>query len=336
MPLFAQLKFLVPKNIPDSNYITSYNEQITARVFTVNKFNNFTLQGNALNNHESIKFYSNKAMGIGVGAVYKIYNFNISIALPKIKKFELNYEKTRAIDLNTSMYGRKWVFDIYGQFYKGFFSENISNPYQNFYTERTDLIMNNIGVTAHYLTNNMRFSYRAFRINDEWQHKSSGTFLISASSFLGQIHSKDNKGFISDVYYTANRDEDVRKKFYFQIGPGLGYAYNYVYKKNYFFLTSASIRGLIEQNKEFLVNNTLYQNWGVSWGYTFLCAIGYQNHLWGINASFINTYNTLDSHHYNQSYKTNVGYLKLTAKYLIPHRKWTQKITQPFDYLLKK
>lgn len=332
----AQLKFLLPKNIPDTNYIYNYQDRITFRVFTMNKYNNFSLRGNSNNNNEHINFYSNKALSIGFGAVYKIYNANISISVPKIKDFKLNYSKTRSIDLNTSMYGRKWVFDIYGQFYKGFFSENKSNSFINFYVERPDIIMNNVGVTAHYLTNNNKFSYRAFRINDEWQHKSSGTVLLSISSFLGQIHSNENKGLISNEFYTSNRLNDIRKKFYFQIGPGVGYAYNFVLKRNYFLLTSFSTRLLADHNKEFTVGNEILKNWSIQWGYTFLTAIGYQNDIWGINASYINTYNSMSSLVYDKPYSANNGYLKITAKYLIPYSKYTKSISQPLDYFLKK
>lgn len=332
----AQLKFLVPKNLPDTNFIMPMSQQIHARIFTINKFNNFYISGNSFNNNEHLKFASNKSMAIGIGAVYKIYNFNLSIGLPKLKKFELDYEKTRAIDFQSSLYGRKWVFDIHAQSYKGFFSYNVTNPFQVFGIERTDLIMNTAGLTAYFLTNNSRFSYRAFRINDEWQYKSSGTFLFSISSFVGQIHSNKNKGFIADEYFTSNRYGDVRKKFYFQMGPGGGYAYNLVIRRHFFILTSATCRLLYGINREYTVDNSKHLFGAWNWGYTLLSAVGFQNKFWGINISVINTFNTSGSAVYTEPYRSNVGYVKATFVYRIPSSAFTQRITKPLDFLLKK
>lgn len=332
----AQLKIFLPTTPRDSNYIYNYSSSITVRAGLSDKYTNFSIGGNEYNRNTRLRYLTNKPLSIGVGAVYKIYNVNIGVGLPSYVSDASAKGKTRSLDLHTSMYGRKWVYDIFGQFYKGFYTRNHDPFLYTKFISRPDIRVRMIGGTANYLFNNAGFSYRAFRINDEWQHKSAGTFSLNFSLLTGVIQSTEDMGFIPVAQAAAFPEGNVKDMRYVQFGPGAGYAYNFVYKRNYFLLLSANAKGLVEWGRETTVDDQQKSHWTLQPGVQLLGAIGYQNSRWGINFSALNTRTWSQSQVYNTNYRMDVGVVKLTVLKRLNHSDFSRKVLRPFDKLLEK
>lgn len=329
---YAQLKIFEPKTPRDSGYVYNYYGNITLRAYLVNKYSAFTIA----NGGHRLWYSTNTPFGVGIGGIYKIYNFNLTYGLPLPQVYKESRGKSRAIDLQSSLYGRKWVFDLYFQLYKGYYTSNYAGIVPDEYILKPNLRNNTLGVTAHYLFNSSGFSYRAFRVNDEWQHRSSGTFFLSFAAFFNDLYDKDRVGFIPPELSDGQVDHNVYRKMTFAFGPGLGYAYNFVYKKNWFVLGSFSGRLMYDFGQERSVQNEEVHPQGFKTGYSVLGAIGYQNARWGVNISAMNTVNRYNTELLINDYKADMGYIKLNVLFRIPHTSFTRKIIQPFDYFLRK
>lgn len=335
-PMRAQLKIFVPKETKDTAYLYSYFNNITLRTFLVKKYATFRIGGIKENNNRSLNFYSNSPIGIGIGGVYKIYNFNLSYGIPVNSLYEEKLGKSRAWDFQTSFYSKQWIYDVALQFYKGYYTPNYDDIVSSPYIVRPELRNNTVGFTAHYLFNHNGFSYRAFRVNDEWQHKSSGTFMLSATLLANDLYDMDKVGFVPSELSNGVPNHSAYRKRSLQIGPGMGYAYNYVYRRNWFMLLSFNGRLVYDWGKEDILNEKSQYPNGFKVAYTALGAIGYQNKYWGVN--FSSMYSTTDYHSSAQltNYTANTGFFKLNALYRIQHNNFTRKVVRPFDYLLRK
>lgn len=326
----AQLKIFEPKIPRDTSYVYNYYGNITTRAYLINKFSNFAIR----HSDHNVRYATNTPFGVGIGAIYKIYNANLTVSVPLPSVYEKVRGKSRAIDLQSSMYGQRWVFDLYFNLYKGYYTPSAVNGE---YILRPNLHNNTIGINAHYLFNNKGFSYRAFRVNDEWQHRSSGSFFLSMAAFFSDLHDRDRAGFVPIEF---NNQEPVINNVYrkqsFAIGPGIGYAYNYVFRRNWFVLASFNGRLMFNYGVERALDGDLARPFSVRTGSTILGAIGYQNERWGLNFSAINTINNYATDLLKSDYHTQTGYIKLNFLYRIQHNNFTRKLIKPFDYLLRK
>src|SRR5690606_28091376 len=124
-------------------------------------------------------------------------------------------------------YPRKLVLDLFGQFYKGYYLAPEGRgalPDENFYV-RPDLKVTKLGVSAQYVFNHEKFSYRASFLQNEWQQKSAGTFLAGFEVYGG--------GATADSTIVPGMlIEDESRNFealrFFEFGPNAGYAYTLV------------------------------------------------------------------------------------------------------------
>lgn len=326
----AQLKIFEPKTPRDSAYVYNYYGNITTRAYLINKFSNFAIR----HSDHNVRYATNTPFGVGIGAIYKIYNANLTVSVPLPNVYEKTRGKSRAIDLQSSMYGQRWVFDLYFNLYKGYYTPSAVNDE---YILRPNLHNNTIGINAHYLFNSKGFSYRAFRVNDEWQHRSSGTFFLSMAAFYSDLHDRDMKGFVpTELNNHAPIINNVYRKQSMAIGPGLGYAYNFVFERKWFALMSFSGRLMVDYGIEKSLDGDIARPLSVKTGSTILGAIGYQNDRWGLNFSAINTVNNYTTDLLKSDYHTQTGYYKVNFLYRIKHNNFTKKLIKPFDYLLRK
>jgi hypothetical protein len=108
------------------------------------------------------------------------------------------------------------------------------------YYIRPDIRTNTAGLEVIYIFNSGKFSYRAAVLQNEWQKKSSGSFLVGGSliynATIGDssiVPSKLNYGkFYNDLkFYRSNN---------FSFGPVVGYAQTFVIKKHFFIMGSVN------------------------------------------------------------------------------------------------
>ena len=123
--------------------------------------------------------------------------------LPFINNDNDIYGKTRRFDLSTHIYGRKMIFDLAMQWYKGYYLANPENIVAGWqqgdpYPSREDIKVFTFGASGWYVFNHRKFSYRAAFTFNERQLKSAGSPVLGGG-FSWYFVNADSS-LVSDVY----------------------------------------------------------------------------------------------------------------------------------------
>lgn len=242
----------------DTTFIADFHDELILRAFGSRKYTTYTLYDKQYN--ERLAYLPNSPFNIGVGFNYKMIGINLGFNLPVINQNVL-YGKTRFLDLQSHVYGRKLTVDLYLQRYKGFYQPNtdflLNNNNRQVY-KRPDLLTLNAGIEFQYLFNWSKFTFRGAFLQNEVQLKSAGspilgfylgTITIDADSSVIPINIKYATFFNDYQFYHSN----VRSA---TLSVGYGYTFVLPY---HFFVTLAASGGLG-------VNNTVLRsvNFGTS------------------------------------------------------------------------
>ena len=331
--LYAQdnsTKPVKPKFETDTAYVKSYEREITARIFASQKYTSIQVPGSST--ITSFRYRPNTTLNLGVGATYRSFSLNLAYGFPGINKKDGEKGKTKYLDLQAHMYGRKFVIDLFGQFYKGYYinQRNFGINNLNFYT-RPDLIVNMVGASGYYVFNNRRVSYRASLIQNEWQKKSAGTFLLGAEVYYGAM--KADSTIVPVELASQLPHGSINRLRFINIGPGLGYAYTFVYKENWFATGSLTVNVPIDfvkensfiedKNRVSITPNLLYR-----------LALGYNSRRWIYTASHVNGMVSARGTYNNDTYRFHTGNLRFTAAKRFTLTRKGKKIMQPVDKVL--
>lgn len=225
----------------DSNYIINYEHQLVLRVYAQKKVNSFTVD--APDKFRDLKYVPNDAHNLGIGFSYKW--FSLSFGLFNLGSEPADKGKSTSFDLQSNIYKRKWYLDFMIRNIKGFYINDKDRVSENgnFYTN-PKMTTTVIGGAFWKILNNERFSYRAVMTQNEWQKKSAGSFLYGFEAYYGAMNAHGNiipASIAATDPFVQNKVEKLR---YFKIGPGAGYAYNFVIKRNFFI--SAGVTGNLD------------------------------------------------------------------------------------------
>ncbi|MET0635449.1 MAG: DUF4421 domain-containing protein [Chitinophagaceae bacterium] len=289
----------------DSSYYKTYPRHLVARVFFSQKY---TRQIFKARGQSPLRFAPNNPFAIGVGASYGIATLNLGLGLPGFANRDKK-GKTRSLDLQSHIYGRKWVVDLYGQFYKGFYltPQGKAAPPGEYY-KRRDLRVRMVGASAYYVFNSRKFSYRAAFLQNEWQRKSAGSFLVGGEFYVGSI--RGDSSIAPAVLNSEFNELGIRKVNFFEIGPGAGYAYTFVYKENWFFTASGTVNAGLAFNKEVLAAGKEKQT-SVSPNFTLRGVIGYNCDKWAATVSWVENNLHSDGSH-KREYRVRTGNFRVT------------------------
>lgn len=274
-----------------------------------------------------LTYRPNTTLNMGVGATYNSFTLNLAYGFGFLNP-DRGQGKTRYLDLQFHNYGRKIVLDVFGQFYKGFYlSPQEGLTVSNGYYVRPDLRVNELGTSVQYVLNNRKFSYRASFFQNEWQKKSSGTFLIGLELYGGWVNAD------STIVPSALSEETAltnpRKFSFFEFGPNAGYAYTMVFDKHFFLTASGSVSIDYGVNT---MRNDHGSNQSVGFSpNTFLRFFGgYNSSTWAISAVYIS--NGVRSNTNNaQQIVLNTGNIRLNFVYRIRPGKKTRKVLKVVD-----
>ena len=192
---------------PDTNYVESYLDHLTSRLYASVKTANVTLRDNEPS--KSIVYRPNSPLIVGFGFNYGILGLNIGFNLPFLNDNEHKRGKTSYRDLQTHVYLRPVTLDIYLQLYEGYYQTNPNNWYTDWpvfdtLPQRPDVKSVSAGLNGQYIFNNKKFSYRAAFLQNEWQKKSAGSFLAGGSIFFADVmgdYSLIPSDGVSDNFY---------------------------------------------------------------------------------------------------------------------------------------
>lgn len=265
----------------DGNYVEDHTEDLTLRLFGSRKYTYYDMKDRGLK--EDVLYRPNTANNVGFGLNYKFIGVNFAFNLPFINNDNEKYGKTKFLDLQAHLYLRKLVVDFYGQYYKGYYeaerTRKISNAFvRNPVWLRPDMLNTDLGLHVQYIFNDKRFSYRAAFMQNEYQKKSAGSFLLGGEVFTWQLRGdsalipRDIKtpGFLNGDPFTGTRTVSV--------AANAGYAYTLVLAK-YFFITGSISAGAGLNHTLLRYNDgrPSAKGWGWAFNNTIRFAAGYNS-----------------------------------------------------------
>jgi len=177
---------------PDTNYIASYLDHLTSRLYASVKSAEVSFRDH--NVGKDLIYHPNEPLILGFGFNYGILGLNIGLNFPIVNNDDDIYGKTDYLDLQTHIYMPVLILDIYLQYYKGYHLTRPGEwmndwPVYDTFPKRPDISSVSLGLNGQYVFNHKHFSYRASFLQNEWQKKSAGSFLIG-----GNIFFEDTKG----------------------------------------------------------------------------------------------------------------------------------------------
>lgn len=297
--------FIYPaKGQNDTSFYVSYKRSITGRIYFSQKFTSVKIRdkGSVLN------YRPNTTLNMGVGATYEWATLNLAYGFGFLNP-DRGQGKTKYLDLQFHNYGRKFLLDFFGQFYRGFFlaPKGYAMSTDQYYV-RPDLRVNEVGVSIQYVLNYRRLSYRASFLQNEWQKKSAGSFLVGLELYTGRMRADS-----TIVPTRINKDvaaTQLKRVNFTELGPNIGYAYTYVYKKNFFLTGSVAIslnfgRSIFESKDEFTSVS------GFSPNTFFRGFAGYNSSKWAVSILYISNGVNLTSGENVDRIQLNTGNFRL-------------------------
>lgn len=288
----------------DTAFYVSYNQSITSRIYFSRKFTSVKIKDKGYN----LSYRPNTTLNMGVGATYKWATLNLAYGFAFLNP-DRGQGKTKYLDLQFHNYGRKILVDVFGQFYRGFFlsPKGYATSADQFYV-RPDLRINEVGFSAQYVLNYRKLSYRASFLQNEWQKKSAGSFLIGIELYTGRLRADST--LVPTTINKEMADTQLRKIRFTEVGPNVGYAYTFVYKKNFFLTGSASV-SLNFGRSEFESSDGFNSVSGFSPNTFFRFFGGYNSARWAISMLYISNGVTLTSGDDIRSIQVNTGNFRL-------------------------
>jgi hypothetical protein len=265
----------------DSNYVEDHTEDLTLRLFGSRKYTYYDMKDRGLK--EEVLYRPNANNNVGFGFNYKFIGVNFAFNLPFINDDDDKYGKTKYLDLQAHLYLRKLVVDFYGQYYKGYYEavrvKRISNVFaRNPISLRPDIMNTDLGLHVQYIFNDKRFSYRAAFMQNEYQKKSAGSFLLGGEVFTWQLrgdsalipHNFNAPGFFNDDPFRGTRTVSF--------AANAGYAYTLVLAKYFFVTASLSAgAGLNHTLLRYSDGRPSTKGWGWQFNNTVRLAAGYNS-----------------------------------------------------------
>lgn len=202
----------------DSTYISSFNQDFSARSYIATKISG--LDKMTKQEYIGLIYRINAPAGIGIGASWKNYSFAFSRRIWFLRDPEKG--KTNSLELQYYGYRRKFAYSLSLQQHTGFYNEIMNSD--GAYTTYPKMKLHMYGGTFQWVFNNKKFSYKAAFNQNERQLKSAGSFLLGAAVYYTKLNTDTLKLF----YNMESLHENI------QFGITGGYAYSWVLGKSWF------------------------------------------------------------------------------------------------------
>lgn len=319
----------------DSAYVVSYARFLTTRFYFSKKYTRLDVIDSNVGN--ALRYWPNSTVNMGVGATYGPFTLNLAYGF-RFMNPDRGRGDTRWLDLQSRLYGRKYIVDLYGQFYNGLFLRNTSSVVagqsgvDDAYYVREDLYLQQIGLGAMYVFNNERFSYRASFVQNEWQRKSAGSLLLGLEVYHG-LASADSAIVPGLIKLEGMFDSfEVNRMVFFELGPSLGYAHTFVWKQHWFFTAHASGNAGFGWISEYDPNG-LSRHFGVFPNLLLRAVVGYNSPRWFLGISAIDNSLRLRSSSPGVRWMVGTGNLRLTLAHRLAPGPKTERYLRMMEEL---
>ena len=244
---------------------------------------------------KTLAYRPNNKLLLGVGVNHGILGLNIGINFPFVNKDDEIYGETKYYDFTMRIFAPRFNSTIYLQNYRGFYLTNTKDMIPGWqegdpYYIRGDIRSRTLGLELSYIFNSSKFSYRAAVLQNEWQKKSSGSFLIGGSLFYN-TNIGDSSIVPSNLHYDLFFDGlKFNRSNNFSFGPLVGYAHTFVIKRHFFITGSINGSANVGFTQLLLVDNEDKMKSGLVLGFRseILFSAGYNSASWYFGFSFVN------------------------------------------------
>jgi hypothetical protein len=221
-------------------YITDMSDLLGLRLYFLRKSNNLEItKGN-----NTLELNPNGLMAIGVGFNYKSFGIGIGFGIPNTAKSNQKKGKTNQFDLQFSVYGKSIGIDGYLQVYKGYYNTN-PNDFVEWTSDTLpqlpEMKIVSVGISAFYIFNAKKFSYKAAFVRNQIQNKSAGSLAVGIFGTYDNVDSPG--GFIPHEFPDSLKTQfDLSAFRAISLGVYIGYMYSFVLSKK-FFINLAALPG---------------------------------------------------------------------------------------------
>lgn len=174
-------------------YFKSYSDKITASVYYLDTSNSFEIASDNTDPKIYLNLIPNRREQIGFNLNYKIIDITIGFA-PKFLGGNKGDSNSKHFNFNTRFYYKKWMqsFTFINQ--KGFYISE-----DNFTAQLPQMRTTKIGGSTSYILND-KFSFKTLVSQNEWQTKSSGSFIPTFSFYYTNIDLNTPDSSPGDIY----------------------------------------------------------------------------------------------------------------------------------------
>lgn len=313
----------------DTTYYIFFPESITGRFYFSQKHTSFDIKSKEA---KDLHYSPNTNLNIGVGATWHNISLNLAYGFNFLNN-DQEKGKTKYVDLQAHLYRPRWVTDFYGQFYNGYHVSPegfAAKPGEKYYY-RPDVSATLIGASQYYIFNSKRFSYRAALIQNEWQKKSAGTFLLGAEAYYGVLNG--DSALVPKSIENQYAQKSIHRVDYLSLGPGAGYAYTVVIA-HHLFVTgslSGSLNLSYAMESDYVNHN---DNFSLNVVPNIKAAVGYNGKTWIISANYTGNNLPFKGATTENKYSINTGNYRFIISRRFSSDKKIRKILAPLNSIL--
>lgn len=175
-------------------YFKSYDDKVTASTYYLDTSNNFQIGFDFEGQKKYLDLNPNRREQLGVSLSYKFIDVSFGFA-PKFFDVNKDNSNSKLFSFNTRFYYKKWMqsFTFINQ--KGFYAidDEVSVDFPRMRSTK-------IGGTTSYIFND-KFSYKTLVNQNEWQTKSSGSFIPTFSFYYTNLNlNNEPNSSNADIY----------------------------------------------------------------------------------------------------------------------------------------
>jgi hypothetical protein len=295
----------------DTTYYESFmGKKLTGRYYFGQKYTSLEIKRNNKSTSR-LRYEPNTTLNMGIGATYGFFTLNLAYGFGFLNRGEEQKGKTKYFENQGHMYGRKWSHDIYAQFYKGYhlYPKGLGSADPNLYYFRPDIKYNLVGLATYRILNDKKFSYRAALVQNEWQKRSAGSFLLGAEIYYGIVNA--DSALVPAAMAMLYEQQGIHKIQFFRIGPGAGYAYTLVLGHHFFITGSLNANLSLGWARE--TNTSRSEDlFSITPNFLYRIATGYNSRSWNINMSWVSNRMSIRGASSADGYIGRVGIVRAT------------------------
>ena len=317
-PLFSQIDATISvfpekdTSAVENKYYTDLTDKLLIKFTNSIKWTKLDITNK--NTNQTLKLSPAGSLALGFVVHHKWLGLGFSYGLPSGAGSDSTKGKTKRFDLQLSIYSKRVVVDALYQKYRGFHVANASSisnwPAHNDSIQPQLPGMENysLGVSAYYIFNHKKFSYRAAYVRNVVQNKSKGSLLVGPFLNIDAASSVD--GFVPKSLPIELQDTfDINHFSSTSYGLAVGYTYSLVIAKK-IFMNFSIVPGLGVKDLRTSLNGVeRASKQGLAARVTYRFALGYEHRWFLLGLTLYGTQGNIEIDNY--SFSPGAGMLNL-------------------------